>query len=196
MTLNRIQPGIGHAVMTLALGCFLSTASAATREHREQGAPVQGVANLTLTMKGPEIQVELVSPAATLVGFEHAPRSQGEREALGLARENLKAGDAMIRFNTNAACRLIQTKVESDLPVGPDTAVQPPSPNHDAHAQANISARYRFQCDHPRALESAALGLFVGFPALERVLVHYATGEGEGAAELTKGNPVVSFVPF
>ncbi|MBK1721018.1 ZrgA family zinc uptake protein [Thiocystis violacea] len=152
---------------------------------RKQRPHVHGVAHLKLAIDGPEVEVELFAPGVTLVGFEHAPQTDMESETLRLARENLRAGDGMIRFNTDAACRLVKARVETDLPEA-----------SSGQAHADISAYYRFDCAQPRALDSAALGLFTGFPALQRVLVHYEMAEGRGAAELTRGNPVVGFIPF
>ena len=41
---------------------------------------------------------------------------------------------------------------------------------------------------------SAALGLFVGFPAVQRAHVRYTTSQGQGTAELNPGKPVVNFI--
>lgn len=162
----------------------------AGRVSADTSRHVHGVGQLDIAIDGSEVKIALSAPAVTLVGFEHAPQSDMESETLRLARENLKSGDAMIRFNTNAACRLIKARVDSDLPEA--TPAEDPA----AQAHADITAYYRFECLQPQALDSAALGLFTGFPALQRVLVRYEMPEGRGAAELTRGNPLVSFIPF
>ncbi|NEV63418.1 ZrgA family zinc uptake protein [Thiorhodococcus minor] len=167
---------------------------AALGAHAEgRGRPyVQGVANLDFEIQGQQVLVRLFAPAATLVGFEHSPSTRLESETLTLARENLEAGDGMVRFNTKAACRLVEASVDADLP---DSA-RPGKAGSEAPARVEISAEYGFACARPEALDTAALGLFIGFPALQRVLVHYVMPAGRGAAELTPGNPVVSFVPL
>lgn len=137
-----------------------------------------------LTAAGAEVQVALVAPAATLTGFAHAPRTDDERATLRLARENLRIGDGMIRFNTTADCRLVEARtdfVEERQTQG---------------LRAALTAHYRFRCERPERLDSAALGLFMGFPALERALIWYALQDVRGGAELTPGNPVVTFVPL
>lgn len=170
-------------------------AVAALGAHAE-GKPrpyVQGVASMDVEIQGEHVLVQLFAPAATLVGLEHAPRTTMESETLRLARENLQAGDAMVRFSTKAACRLVEASVDAALPDAPRSGKTVSS---DAPARVEISAEYEFACARPDALDTAALGLFRGFPALQRVLVHYAMPAGRGAAELTSGNPVVSFVPL
>lgn len=158
---------------------------------RQSGPHVHGIARLTIAIEGSRVLAELSSPAATLIGFEHPPRTAAERETFAMAKENLMTGDAMIRLNTAAGCRLESADVEAEWAEAghghdPD--------GDDGHADFEVS--YRFDCDRPAEISSAALGLFAGFPALERVLVQYVIAAGQGGAELTPGQPVVSFVPF
>ncbi len=179
-------------VLSVAGAFAASQADSGSGAAVRQGAQVQGVAHLRIVIDGQRVRAELVAPAATLVGFAHVPSTAIETERLRLAGENLKAGDGMVRFNTSAGCRLLEAKVDLDLP----------APEAARTAQADIAAVYRFECARPRQLDSAALGLFVGFPALQRALVRYVirreetVEEGRGAAELTRSNPVVNFVPF
>lgn len=177
------------AILLVAIG-FGGAASA----REAPTAHVQGTARIALNADGPDVLVELSAPAATLVGFEHAPTTADERETLRLARENLKAGDGMIRFNTNADCRLVESRVDAHFSDRRQTSARGQDPG--TAEPAHVTARYRFRCDRPDRLDSAALGLFVGFPALQRALVRYATNDGQGGAELTPVNPVVSFVPL
>lgn len=145
-----------------------------------------GVAALTVAAEGSELLVAFVGPATTLLGFDHQPGTGAQREAFRLARENLKTGDGLIRFNTSAGCRLTGAEVD----MGVDRADRRPGD------QGELSASYRFVCDRIGQLRSAAVGLFVGFPALQRVFVRYDLPDAEGAAELTANLPVVSFVPL
>ncbi|WP_200374537.1 ZrgA family zinc uptake protein [Thiocystis violacea] len=183
--------------LTLALAFGLvALAGADEPGSLDSRVPGQGTARLSLTIEGSEARVEWLAPAATLIGFDRAPRTDDEREILRLARGNLAAGEAMIRFNTRAACRLQDARVETELSGVTPATGEDSSSKPVGKGPARLGARYRFRCEQPQDLDSAALGLFNGFPALERVLVRYVTPDGQGAAELTRGNPVVSFVPF
>ena len=84
----------------------------------------------------------------------------------------------MLRFDTRADCRLVDTRLETALPA------------------ADIRAHYRFHCGRPAELGSAALGLFAGFPAVVRVFVRYRIPAGRGSAELTPAEPVANLVPL
>lgn len=192
-----MNPVVRHPLLPILILLGLSAVTHADEPKTPRQAPhVHGIAHLTLAVEGPEVLVELTSPAASLIGFERAPRTDAERETLALAKANLEAGDAMIRFSTLAACRLETAEIEVDLPeIGQDHDHGHDHGHEDAnHADVHVS--YRFTCDRPDALSSAALGLFAGFPALERVLVQYVIPEGQGGAELTPRQAVVNFVPF
>jgi hypothetical protein len=145
--------------------------------------PGPGTAVITIAGDGADVRAELVGLAVSFMGFEHAPKGRLERESFRLTRENLETGDGLIRFNTRAACRLTGARVDMGA-----------SPSKTGGRM--LSASYGFRCSQPESLDSAALGLFVAFPALERVFVRYELGGVRGAAELNMPRPVVSFVPL
>jgi hypothetical protein len=176
-------------VSLLALLLAVSGVALATGDDRaNQVGHVHGIAQVGITADGSDVTVRLTAPAATLIGFERAPRTADERQTLRLAAENLKTGDALFRFNTEAGCWLAHVDVDAD----PGSTKK----GGAAAGHSEMGASYRFSCDRPSALASAAVGLFVGFPALERVLVRYSTPAGRGGAELTPRNPVVLLVPL
>lgn len=139
---------------------------------------------LTIESDGPEVSVGFEGPSLAMVGFERAPRDDAERENLALTRENLKTGDAMVRLSTAAGCRLIEARVDAE-----------PAPGK-GETEGRLGARYRFHCDRPASLDSAAVGIFIGFPFLPRILVTYRIDDIRGEAALTPINPVVQFIPL
>jgi hypothetical protein len=146
------------------------------------GHPVSGILNLHIQGSGGDLKVDLSAPALTLVGFAGRPTTTTQRADLRLATENLRNGNALVRFNPEAQCTLTAARIDADPAGDIDTA--------------DLGAHYRFACTIPGALKSAALGLFIGFPALGRVHVRYQTTQGQGEAVLTRGSPVVNFVPM
>ena len=70
---------------TVAVVTLVMTGSAFAEsqdEHREHGAHVHGHGTLDIVVEGEELVAELRIPAANVVGFEHAPRDDAEREAV------------------------------------------------------------------------------------------------------------------
>ena len=143
----------------------------------------EDTATLKITSEGSQVRVDLRAPAVGLVGFARGPRTSAERETLSLATQNLETGDALVRFNSQAGCWLKDARVDSD-----------PAPK--GKSPGELGASYVFHCDQPKLLGSAALGLFMGFPALARAHVYYEVAGAAGEAVLTPTNPVVSFVPL
>ena len=144
--------------------------------------PPVGTADLSIHADGSTVTADVSAAALTFVGFTGAPADAAQREVVKIAEENLKHGEALIRFNPLASCILEDAKVDADP--------------REHKGEAAMGASYRFNCQFPQSFQSAALGLFAGFPALQRVHVRYTTKEGQGAAILTPENPVVNFVPL
>jgi hypothetical protein len=187
---------IALALGATMMGLGVAGVRAENAGQRQQGAHVHGIAHMTLAAEGAKVLIELASPAASLIGFEHAPRTDEERATLALAKENLEAGDAMIRLNIEAGCRLESAQIDAEFSEVGEGRGAEHAPDHGEDGHADFVVRYSFACDRPEALGSAALGIFSGFPALERVLMQYVTAEGQGGAELTPRAPVVTFVPL
>ncbi len=178
-------------------------AAPAEDAHREHGAHEHGVGSLTLALDGNEMEIELESPAANLVGFEHAPQDDAQRAALERAVALLKDGERLFSFPKAAGCRLTAASVSSSL-LGHEPAEQADHEDHQAHAEAptaaveheshaDLDADYDFECTHPEKIDQVEVGLFAAFPATERLKVQYVTARGQGGAELTKAQPRIVF---
>lgn len=146
------------------------------------GVPAVGTVDISIRAEDRTVQVELLAAAPTLVGFSGPPVDTDQKETLKIAKENLTHGEVLVRFNPQASCILEDAKVDADP--------------RERNGAADMGASYRFHCTFPQSFKSAALGLFVGFPAVQRAHVRYTTAQGQGAAELTPGNPVVNFIPL
>jgi len=188
------------AALTLNLPAALAEDAHA---HREHGAHEHGVGSLTLALDGKEMEIELESPAANLVGFEHAPKDDSQRAGLERAVALLKDGERLFSFPKAAGCRLTAASVSSSL-LGHEPAEKADHEDHKAHAEApsaaaeheshaDLDADYRFECTHPDKIDQVEVGLFAAFPATERLNVQYVTARGQGGAELTKAQPRIVF---
>ena len=188
----------GAFIAALLIAC--GSQAGETHSQRSQTSHVHGSAALNLVTDGAAIHIELISPAANLVGFEHAPVSEAEHAAHKNALSTLENTDRLFRFSKAAGCRTEQVEIVS----GSTPAVQPP--NHEAHrhheaeddghadkGHSDITAIYRFTCDAPDKLETLHVGLFDAFPALENLSVQYITDGRQGAATLNSGEAALAF---
>ena len=83
--------------------------------EREHGAHVHGHATLNLAVSGKEMQIQFDTPAANLIGFEHAARSKEDRATLTNAVKQLKNPMALITPNAAADCKVEEVSIESAL---------------------------------------------------------------------------------
>ncbi|MES9971042.1 MAG: DUF2796 domain-containing protein [Candidatus Thiodiazotropha sp.] len=161
-------------------------------EHRQHEAHVHGIAALNLALEGEEVHLELDSPAANMVGFEHAPSSEADHGALDKAMAALKNGDQLFRFNKEAGCRMEKAMVTSALLKEEDHDHDGKhADDHDTHS--DIEAVYHFECDQPARLTRLTVELFEAFPATEKLNVQYVIENKQGAIELTIKDHVVNF---
>jgi len=119
MKLNRIALALSllapFALAAPGIAVAEKHAHGHDHEKRQHGAHVHGIAALNLALEGDEVHVELDSPAANIVGFEHTPSSEADHAALDKAVAMLKDGDRLFRFNSEAGCRMQKAQVTSAL---------------------------------------------------------------------------------
>jgi hypothetical protein len=70
---------------------------------------------LNIALDGNDLLLEVTSPAANIVGFEHAPGTEEEKHAVYEAVELLEDGENLFSFTVGAQCRLHEAHVESDM---------------------------------------------------------------------------------
>ncbi|MBT2989233.1 MAG: DUF2796 domain-containing protein [Candidatus Thiodiazotropha sp. (ex Ctena orbiculata)] len=182
------------------------------QEHRSHDAHVHGIAALNLALDGEEVHIELDSPAANIVGFEHAPSSEADHAALDKAVAALKIGDQLFRFNDEAGCRMEKAMVTSALlKEEHDDHNDKHTDDHDheekeehgheergheeheGETHSDIEAVYHFECDQPGKLTQLTVELFEAFPATEELNVQYVIESKQGAKELSANDHVIQF---
>lgn len=163
------------AVVFLALG---APAGLSAAEHG-RGAHAHGVSRLIFAVEAKRAEMELETPGADIVGFEHAPRTGDQEAAVARAVASLKAGDMLFALPVGAKCRLDSTDVE------------PPKPDK-GHAEFRV--RYEFHCERPGRLNQIdAKKFFERFPAAREIEAQVVTPKGQRAGELTPAAPKLRF---
>ena len=153
------------------------------QNHRQHGAHEHGSARLMLAIEGNELEMELISPAMNLVGFEHQPANPQQRKAVYQAIDTLKAADRLFILPKPATCTLQKVEVETGL------AADGHGHGHDENRQGKAShaefhAHYHFRCNNIAELKQIDVQLFSHFPATHELDVEMITGSGQKAVEL------------
>jgi hypothetical protein len=176
------------------------------QEHRQHGVHKHGVGKINIAQEDKEIYIELESPAANIVGFEHAPDSEADHEALEKALTQLKNGTDLFLLPDAAGCRLVNADITTPLQDHADDSshredgkhageqhAHEDSHEHEGETHSDITATWQFSCAQPEKLDQIMVILFEVFPKTEHLQVQYITGKQQGATKLSATQPVLRF---
>ena len=123
---------------------LLTTAVSTPERLSAQSAHEHGAATLRLAMEATTLQVEFASPLANLVGFEHAPTSHAEEQALSEAAGALRNAAMLIRLAPPAGCALAGD-AEMDAP---DFLLARSSDHHGEHGDEHRESAAAHHAGH------------------------------------------------
>lgn len=172
-------------------------------EHRQHEAHEHGVAHLNVVLEGSNLAIELSSPAANVVGFEHPPRTQAQRDQVKEARKKLEAAETLFLVPAKVQARLVKSSVDTNIDSDSAAASEAehthgPSEvdhddEHDHEQHSDFKAKYHFICTKPDKLAYLDVMLFQVFPGIERIEVQILTDTGQTARELTAKDYQITF---
>lgn len=163
--------------------------------RREHQAHVHGKAELNLVLDANILQVEFSLPMADLVGFEHQPTNEKEKQQWLEAETFLKTPTRLLQLDANAHC-VAEPAAPLEKPwahthKGNAGQHQPdhkhkhaPTQTH-THEHWDLKVQYRFVCQKSSALKTLQLPLFERLSSLKEVAVQYVTPAGQGHESLT-----------
>ncbi len=165
----------------LAAACLLPVPALAG----PPGAHVHGAAQLQVAVDGSTLNLQLETPLASLVGFEHAPRTAQQKQALQAMAGRLRQANEIFTPTPAARCTLVSVELESPL--------LQPSPPAGGDGHADLDGSFVFRCEDAAALRDLDVGLFASFPKLRRLDVQVAGPRGQSAARLSPQQRRVSW---
>lgn len=180
-------------IITVISGLLLSTAvsqlHAEEHEHEQHGTHEHGIATLAIAVGDEGVEIILESPAANLLGFEHAANSDADKQKLAEVITRLKAGD-LFNMNEAAGCELRDTAMVSALldnqeahADGEKHAEHEHEEDDDTHSDMEIS--WSFACAKPDKVEAVSVKLFSAFPqGFEHIKAEWITDTGASAQKL------------
>lgn len=187
---HRLRRVLPAGISGLAL--LLTTAAHA----QAPGKHVHGQAELDIAIEKDTITLMLVSPLDNILGFEHTPRSEHEREQVNAAQKALAQGDRLFVIDEGAGCKTEQVSTpafdEGTSKKSPYSAhghndahrhkadqghAHQAEHNHaghtDTHTDAELTVQYNCTSgDTVRFIDASAL--FSTFPRLQTLQVQIA----------------------
>ena len=131
------------------------TALLAASPVTAHGPHEHGAARLNVAFDGQTVAIDLESPLANALPFEHAPSTPAQREAVQNMAASLHRAENIFIFPAAAQCRLKEVTLESEaLPadlLAASAAQQPAKaehPDHDGHAADQSPAAKPEHPDH------------------------------------------------
>lgn len=190
----RCKRTVGLMFFTVLFSvCFVCGVEAT--ETRQHGAHVHGIGQLNVVLDGDELVVELESPGANIVGFEHGPENEQQSHAVHEAVELLEDGVKLFALPADAQCTLHEASIESEMAEEhhEEEVVdhQEDDQGHSGHEHdtgadhSEFQAMYHFNCVHPDKLKTIDVLLFSYFPGFEELEVQLITPTKKTAVELT-----------
>jgi len=189
-----------------SIALTLALSSAAYASDREHDSHEHGAATLDVVIDGAQMFVTFDSPWMNLVGFEHAPSTDEQRDAVANAQAQLEDGMLALGIDSGAGCTLQTTGIDSSMAMddhgdehGHDDHGDDHDDDHsDEHGhdehddEHEISVNWAFTCENPDAVSTLALSLFDNFSGIETLSVQMAGPGGQSAQKVSADNANVN----
>lgn len=187
------RAGMSIAAMVLiAAAAGLSPALAQKAEPtRELGAHEHGRGHFSLAVEKGKVSIDLEAAAADIVGFEYAPKSKAETEAVEAAKTRLAQPLSLFGIPEAAGCKVTEAAVELEKAEeddhGKDGHKHEPAGGH-----AEFHGHYALECARPEALTSLNFAYFEAFPRARALEVVAVSEKTQIKAEATRASPRVA----
>ncbi|MCY9805738.1 DUF2796 domain-containing protein, partial [Vibrio scophthalmi] len=103
--MNKFSP------IALALGLLFTHTAMAEEGFRQHDAHVHGEVEFNIAQDGDELLFEITSPGADVVGFEHAPENEAQKQALAKAIAQLEKPIEVLTLSSSAQCEIEHVSV-------------------------------------------------------------------------------------
>lgn len=152
-------------------------------------AHVHGVGQLDVAVEATRVSFYLDTPLDSLLGFEHAPRSDAERQQADAMVARLRAAGKIFRIDSAAGCALSKVTLRSAA-LGLGTAAAAPA--KEGHAE--LTGEFEFSCKAGIRAAFVEVGLFEAFAPLKRLELQLVSPKGQMKATLQRPASRVALV--
>lgn len=179
-------------------------------DHRAHDVHVHGTWELFAALDDTQLSVTIKGPLVDVVGFEHAPETDDEHNAIQEIQDRLSAPEMMLALDERANCTLLEP-VQIILPEGfaQQSIDDAEDHGHELHEEADhhghdehedeehqadhdvhtndLEVSYAFDCRSPARLRAITMTGFDSFPTIENVDAVFLGDAKQTARRLERG---------
>ncbi len=205
------------SILSIAVILFTGIQSAYAEKSAESlDAHVHGLSELTIAMDAKTIELQLISPAMNLVGFEYKASSKKDIAAVKQAELLLEQKDSLFLI-AGGGCQHLSTSIDSgdllesdnhhddhddhdDHEKHDDHYDQDKHDDHDDHSEhdqgethSEVVASYSYSCKDTSKLSSIKVALFASFAGIQKINTLWVTPSKQGSSSLSAKNSTINF---
>ncbi len=170
-------------VTSIILGSF----PAAAQEHSHHEAHVHGHSTVNIAVEKQKLHVELLSPGADIVGFEHQAHSLEEKQKLSDTIHRLKQFETVFLLPDDAQCSLDHAHIEI-----PEKKKSDANHASEERSHSSIHAHYGFDCAKPEKLNAIEFSIFEHFSNVRELEVQYVNEHGSTLFDANPKDPAIN----
>lgn len=157
-------------------------------EHRQHEAHVHGEAKLNILIDETMLVFELETPALNVLGFEHEPKTNQEKEKVNKVNRILSSYKNVISV-PHLNCE--QKQVETISPYADKTIQINDDHEHHETDHSEYYLSYSLTCEDINKLETIEVTLFDNFQGFENIKATWINQAGAGSYEITREQRVI-----
>ena len=162
---------------------------------QELGSHVHGLTELNIVIANQGVQIEFISPAINLLGFERVSSSPEENQLFNEVLEDLRAAEWLLGDQLGD-CQMSTPVFEApefeSHEMSEEHEHEHEHEEHETGNHADFQVQYLFDCRSapPSELTITAFDRFVG---IEEISVRWIVGRRQGVSDLTPSNATLRF---
>ena len=177
----------------IVLVCLFVSFDILAQVARQKDSHEHGAAIIKMVMEDEKLQIEFEVPSESLIGFEHFPKSQSNRENFNEAIKILSDPSKLFSMPIKAECLLVGMNVSQSLfsneeEHGHDESEKEDEHGHDESEKSEIhsefKSNYYWNCQHLDEIDSIGTQLMSFFFGIEKIRVNWISNNGQGSLEL------------
>jgi hypothetical protein len=168
-------------LMGALLAFVVSTAWAQSKPHAHHKAHAHGQGELELAIEKGRIQGTLRVPMESLLGFEHAPKTDAQRAQVAALRKLLENPSNIVALPIDAACQVTESAAESALFSG-----------RVKGGHSELAYAFGWDCAKPDQLTSLGLPVFASHKRLKQLEVSLVVNGQQSAVRRNPKSSTIS----